>query len=176
MLAISWQFYINAANLAPIIVNAENDEFYKQPMYYVLGHFRYYVFYSIIFTIRLDVNLLKLNPLKWYLSEFDWNFSKFIRPGSYRIKTRVFTDDGSDLGCRAVGTVKSLCATSTFDSSTGQITLVVMNRDPEYGYRVQFGLKQNRLNDPAQQLMLDMEPNSIATVLISTKSTQAKLR
>lgn len=25
---------------APIIVNATGDEFYKQPMYYFLGHFR----------------------------------------------------------------------------------------------------------------------------------------
>ena len=48
--------FISMQNLAPIIVNAESDEFYKQPMYYVLGHFRYYVFCSIIFTIRLDVN------------------------------------------------------------------------------------------------------------------------
>jgi glucosylceramidase len=25
---------------APIIVNASGGEFYKQPMYYILGHFR----------------------------------------------------------------------------------------------------------------------------------------
>lgn len=26
---------------SPIIVNAKADEFYKQPMFYALGHFRY---------------------------------------------------------------------------------------------------------------------------------------
>lgn len=26
---------------SPIIVNAANDEFYKQPMFYAMGHFRY---------------------------------------------------------------------------------------------------------------------------------------
>lgn len=26
---------------SPIIVNADDDEFYKQPMFYHIGHFRY---------------------------------------------------------------------------------------------------------------------------------------
>lgn len=26
---------------APIIVNKKADEFYKQPMFYIMGHFRY---------------------------------------------------------------------------------------------------------------------------------------
>ena len=34
-------FVPSVATDAPIIVNAEADEFYKQPMYYMIGHFRF---------------------------------------------------------------------------------------------------------------------------------------
>ena len=39
---------------SPIIVNAQNDEFYKQPMFYIMGHFRYFTDNS-----RVKIRLLK---------------------------------------------------------------------------------------------------------------------
>lgn len=52
--------YTGFAVDSTIIVNATADEFYKQPIFYALGH-----------------------------------FSKFLRPGSARLKTRY--DDDADL-------------------------------------------------------------------------------
>jgi glucosylceramidase len=37
---------------APIITNSTSDEFYKQPMFYILGHFRF----AITFFGQLENN------------------------------------------------------------------------------------------------------------------------
>lgn len=39
---------------SPIIVNAANDEFYKQPMYYAMGHFSKYITED---SVRIDVKV-----------------------------------------------------------------------------------------------------------------------
>jgi len=122
--------WIGASTDASIIANASADEFYKQPMYYVLAH-----------------------------------FSKFVRPGAIRVGSTVTSDEGRNLGCRAVGSTKNLCATASLDPATGQVTVVLMNRDPNRDYRIKLGLKGK---PSAAIISLEMERNSIATVVFNT--------
>lgn len=54
---------------APIIVNAEKGEFYKQPMYYALAHFSKYIPRG---SIRIDASASVL--------ALDVNTAAFLRP------------------------------------------------------------------------------------------------
>ena len=36
---------------SPVLVNSESDEFYKQPTFYALGHYRYYLISSWYYEI-----------------------------------------------------------------------------------------------------------------------------
>lgn len=43
---------------APIIVNQTADEFYRQPMFYALGHFRHEIYYINIFNLKISCVLI----------------------------------------------------------------------------------------------------------------------
>lgn len=61
---------------APILVNSDKDEFYKQPMFYFLAHFR------------------QINPNFYVFLNFLFISSQFAPPGSVRIEA---TQQGPDL-------------------------------------------------------------------------------
>ncbi|XP_061163463.1 lysosomal acid glucosylceramidase-like isoform X2 [Saccostrea echinata] len=96
---------------SPIIVNAKTDEFYKQPMFYVMGH-----------------------------------FSKFILPGSVRIKlvpSQALEKDTQIVGFRRPD--KAIVCV-LLNKSSQDVTLAL--RDPSVGY-----------------INVDLKPHSIQTVL-----------
>lgn len=41
---------------SPIIVNPEKNEFYKQPMFYAMGHFRYWSQVTLVFVVICPCN------------------------------------------------------------------------------------------------------------------------
>ena len=59
---------------APIIVNAANDEFYKQPIFYALGHFSKYVVED---SVRIDLAEVVDDP--------DLDAIAFVRPDGQRV-------------------------------------------------------------------------------------------
>ena len=51
---------------SPIIVNTEKNEFYKQPMYYVMGHFRYHPTYT---KLRYACNTVPFTQTRGYFPQ-----------------------------------------------------------------------------------------------------------
>ena len=67
---------------SPIIVNKTADEFYKQPLYYAMGHFRY-----------LSSSLIKGPTFKIFNISFLFRLlSKFINENSKRVKASIQGD------------------------------------------------------------------------------------
>lgn len=65
--------WTNGAVDSPVIVNATADEFYKQPMYYAMGHFSKYVTED---SVRIGLQLT--NERKLFASAF-------LRPDGNRV-------------------------------------------------------------------------------------------
>ncbi|XP_050308224.1 lysosomal acid glucosylceramidase-like [Anthonomus grandis grandis] len=63
--------YIDNPVDSPIIVNATSDEFYKQPMFYGLGHFSKFI---VPGSVRIDIELSGLNTL------YNIHALAFLRP------------------------------------------------------------------------------------------------
>ena len=100
---------------SPIIVSNTSEIFYKQPMFYALGH-----------------------------------FSKFVRPGSYRIKLVNPNGDQPTTPFEAVG----------FSTPSNQRVVVLNNRMTE-----SYGISIEDANRPGQTINLNLEGNSIVTLV-----------
>jgi len=100
---------------SPIIISNTSDVYYKQPMFYALGH-----------------------------------FSKFVRPGSYRIK--LVNSDGNQptTPFEAVG----------FSTPSSQRVVVLNNRVSD-----SYAVSIEDANRPGQTINLNLEGNSIITLV-----------
>ncbi|KAI1706332.1 glycosyl hydrolase family 30 TIM-barrel domain-containing protein [Ditylenchus destructor] len=114
---------------APIIVNGTSDEFYKQPMYYFLGH-----------------------------------FSKFLRPDSIRIETKVKGECLADTG---EGFVEAVAVVTP----ENQHVLVIHNRDS-----VDHNIRISDNATSGKTVIFNMEPKSISTLKVRLLLKDPKMR
>lgn len=163
-----------------MIVNASADEFYKQPMHYNLGHFRY------VFTTL---------QYPWYGNALEINIlSKFLRPGSVRIKHTLlpvqkakhsnnYRSDGEGEDNEASdeyqnttdeyrsGAANSaadgLSATAALDARRARVVLVLLNRNAQRDYRVTVRTPAAMLGDNKRRTVtVDIGRSSIATLVM----------
>lgn len=121
--------WVNNPVDAPMIVpDADNQTFYKQPMYYVFGHFRQAILVHEI-------------P----------NFSKFVKPDSFRINS-TWNNQSSSLEL------------ISFITPTNLTVIVLHNRDEIENYSVSIMDAKNT----CQTVNLNIEAKSIATVIWNT--------
>ncbi|KRZ12817.1 putative glucosylceramidase 3 [Trichinella zimbabwensis] len=121
---------------SPVIVDKENNAFYKQPMFYVLGHFS--------LTIRRATND---EPI--IIIMLIYHFSKFFTPDSVVLHTEVQKRYAMETGVEATAALRP----------DGIVTLVLHN-----SMMKSVPVKIVQKND-TRSLRLDLPPHSIQTIL-----------
>ncbi|KRX91365.1 putative glucosylceramidase 3 [Trichinella pseudospiralis] len=121
---------------SPVIVDKENNAFYKQPMFYILGHF------SLMNRLATDDELIIIILLIYH-------FSKFFTPDSVVLHTEVQKRYAMETGVEATAALRA----------DGIVTLVLHN-----SMMKSVPVKIVQRND-TRSLRLDLPPHSIQTIL-----------
>ena len=106
---------------APIIVNATGIEFYKQPTYYVLGHFRH---------------VARLNAASRLFAKISLVYSKFLPPDSQRVDVKVDGFEGTEVRVQRLRreekcvyfNCENIKAPATFEMATRRVDFGAVDR------------------------------------------------